>query len=290
MKLALGTAQFGLDYGIANGTGQISIAEARTLISMAKAANIDVIDTAAVYGSSEFCLGHIGVEDFRVVTKLPAMPQDTKKPALWVRSQIEGSLARLGCNSVYGYLVHRPEDLATDDGDEIAGALREIREDGLAAKVGISIYDPAQIIDASRRLNLDLVQAPLNLLDRRIIDSGHARALKENGVELHARSAFLQGLLLLGRDHIPIAFDRWKNLLSLWHDWLDCNNVSAARACLDFVSSFADVDRVVVGVDTQRQFSMLLDAAGKPLDQEQIVWPDIRSSDQDLINPSRWKL
>lgn len=290
MKLALGTAQFGLNYGVANSAGQISLAEAGSIIDLAKAANIDVIDTAAVYGESEVSLGRIGAGDFRIVTKLPPMPQGTQNPALWVRDQIELSLARLGCNSVYGYLMHRPEELDDKDGDAIASALREIREDGLAAKVGISIYDPEQIARAARRLDLDLVQAPLNLLDRRIIESGEARSLHEKGVELHTRSAFLQGLLLFGRDQLPTAFDRWRSVLSRWHDWLERHDVSATWACLHFAASFQEVDRVVVGVDSQRQFAMLLEAAGYANEGSQRAWPEIRTDDPDLINPARWKL
>jgi aryl-alcohol dehydrogenase-like predicted oxidoreductase len=290
MKLALGTVQFGLNYGVANSAGQVSLVEAGAIIDLARAANVDVIDTAAAYGESEVSLGRIGVGDFSIVTKLPPTPLGTQKPALWVRNQFEASLARLGCNSVYGYLMHRPEELDGENGDAIAGALREIREDGLAAKVGISIYDPEQIARAARRLDIDLVQAPLNLLDRRILESGEARKLREAGIELHTRSAFLQGLLLFGRDSLPAAFDRWRPLLLRWHDWLESQDVSAARACLDFAASFQEVDRVVVGVDTQRQFAMLLEAAGHADEGSQVAWPDIRTDDPDLINPARWKL
>lgn len=290
MKLALGTVQFGLNYGVANSAGQVSLAEAAAIIDLARAGNVDVIDTAAAYGDSEVSLGRVGVGDFRVVTKLPPMPQATQRPALWVREQIEASLARLGCSSVYGYLMHRPEELDGESGDAIAGALREIREDGLAAKVGISIYDPEQIARAFRHLDLDLVQAPLNLLDRRIIESGEAGKLHEKGVELHTRSAFLQGLLLFGRDAIPAAFDRWQPLLSRWHDWLERHDMSATRACLDFAASFREVDRVVVGVDTQRQFATLLEGAGHADQRAQVPWPDIQTDDPDLINPAKWKL
>ncbi|MDK4736452.1 aldo/keto reductase [Rhizobium sp. CNPSo 3490] len=288
MKLALGTAQFGLNYGIANSAGQISATEAVAILETAKASRIDTLDTAAAYGHSEASLGRAGVAEFKVVTKLPPMPSEVEKPDVWVRKQIEASLARLGVDSVYGYLMHRPEELAGRNGDAVASALQEAKQDGLVSRIGISIYDPRQIDLVSDRLDIGLVQAPLNLLDRRIVDSGKAKQLFERGIELHTRSAFLQGLLLFERDALPPAFQRWSALFDRWHDWLDTEQVAATKASLDFACSLSEVHRVVVGVDTQRQLSMLVAGLNKP--GVNAGWPDLRTADLDLINPARWKL
>ncbi|KRB50984.1 hypothetical protein ASE04_13815 [Rhizobium sp. Root708] len=288
MKLALGTAQFGLNYGIANSAGQISATEAVAIIELAKASRIDTLDTAAAYGESEVSLGKVGVSEFKVVTKLPPMPPEVDKADVWVRKQIEASLERLRLRSVYGYLLHRPEELAGRRGDAVASALQEARQDGLVSRIGISIYDPEQIDLVSHRLDIGLVQAPLNLLDRRIVDSGKAKQLFERGIELHTRSAFLQGLLLFERDALPPAFKRWSALFDRWYDWLDAEQVAATKASLDFACSFSEVHRVVVGIDAQRQLSMLVAGLTKP--GVNAAWPDLQTTDVDLINPARWKL
>lgn len=288
MKLALGTAQFGLNYGIANAGGQVSALEAAAILELAKACGIDMLDTAAAYGESESGLGKAGVSEFKVVTKLPPMPPQVERPDVWVREQIEASLARLGVASVYGYLVHRPEDLVGKGGNAVAAALREARQDGLVSRIGLSIYDPEQINLVSGHLDIGIIQAPLNLLDRRIVDSGKARQVVERGIELHTRSAFLQGLLLLDRSALPPAFKPWSAVFDRWYNWLDVEQVAATKACLDFACSFSEIHRVVVGVDTQRQLSMLVAGMNSP--GANTGWPDLRTTDTDLINPARWKL
>ena len=75
-KLSIGTAQFGLDYGIANKLGKVSFDEVQKILSEAKRHNIDTIDTAAAYGNSESVLGTSGVEQFDIITNLPEIPDN----------------------------------------------------------------------------------------------------------------------------------------------------------------------------------------------------------------------
>ena len=142
MKLALGGAQFGLAYGISNQSGQVSRQVARRIVGLARRAGVDTIDTAIAYGDSEACLGEIGVDDFRVVTKLPPMPEDIADVAGWVRAQINESLERMGLMRVYALLLHRADQLLGNRGQALAEALQHAKQDGMVAKVGVSIYDP----------------------------------------------------------------------------------------------------------------------------------------------------
>src|SRR5262245_11114754 len=109
-RLALGTAQFGGAYGI-NGTGEVSDAEMRDILKLARAGGISVCDTAALYGHSEARLGAASLSGWRVVTKLPGLPTDVTDVNRWVRATIEASLNRLRVSSVWGVLVHRSADL-----------------------------------------------------------------------------------------------------------------------------------------------------------------------------------
>lgn len=286
MKLALGGAQFGLAYGISNQSGQVSRQAVREIACLARRAGVDTIDTAIAYGDSEACLGDIGVGDFKVVTKLPPMPDDTADVALWVRAQIKGSLYRLGVAHVHGLLLHRANQLLGDRGQALASALQCAKHDGMVTKVGVSIYDPEQLAAIIPVCAPDIVQAPLNLLDRRIEASGWLQRLHDAGVEVHTRSTFLQGLLLMDRAAMPPHFDRWHMLWDTWQDWLAAHAFSATRACLQYPLSLPQVDRVVVGVASAAEFVMLLGDA--EFSSAAAELPDLACSDPDLINPSNW--
>ena len=220
MKLALGTVQFGLHYGIANEAGQVSLGEAQSVLSLAKANEIDVLDTAIAYGASEEVLGKVGIDGFRVVTKFPSLPDDQNNVAHWVIEQVRESLARLGQKKLYGLLLHRSEDLLGSKGGQLLQALADLKNDGFVQKIGFSIYSPDEIDEVYKKIKIDLVQAPLNVVDRRLQSSGWLDRLKDDGVEVHTRSAFLQGLLLMERSKIPQKFSRWSHLWDQWHEKL----------------------------------------------------------------------
>lgn len=287
MKLALGGAQFGLAYGVSNQSGQISRSVAREIVGLALRAGVDTIDTAIAYGDSEACLGEVGVGDFKVVTKLPPMPDSIVDVSAWVCHQIKGSLDRLGAARVHGLLLHRADQLLGPHGRGLAGALLHAKQDGLVGKIGFSIYDPEQLAAIMPVCRPDIVQAPLNLLDRRLETSGWLQRLHESGIEVHTRSAFLQGLLLMDRAAMPPRFERWDALWDTWQAWLGTHGLSATRACLQYPLSLPQVDRVVVGVSSTAEFRILLDdaAVDVPIDT-----PDLVCSDPDLINPSNWNL
>lgn len=284
-RLALGTVQFGLPYGIANQAGQITRATAKTMLQFAAAKGIDTLDTAIAYGESESCLGEAGNQGFKLVTKLPAVPDGHSDINGWVREQIIASLSRLGVHAVHGLLLHRPDQLLRAGGKVLFQALQDLKEAGLVQKIGVSIYAPSELDVLIPRYRFDLVQAPFNLVDRRLHTSGWLQRLKDDGVEIHTRSAFLQGLLLMPRLAIPSKFDLWKDLWDKWHNWLACHSVSAVQACLTYPLSFPEVDRVVVGADSVSQLEQIIGAAHGVAPDD---LPDLRCDDENLINPAHW--
>ena len=286
-RLALGTVQFGLPYGIANQLGQVTRPEAMAMLQLAAENSIDTLDTAIAYGESEACLGEIGTQSFKVVTKLPAVPEDDTDVSKWVNQQLSESLSRLGCTSIYGLLLHRPEQLLGPNGEELYKALQTLKDKGQVQKIGVSIYSPDELNALMPRYHFDLVQAPFNLVDQRLSSSGWMRRLKDFDVEIHTRSLFLQGLLLMRKAEIPAKFLPWDRLWQTWHKWLDDHSVSAVQACLAFSLSFPEIDRVVVGADSKKQLAQIIDAA-KP--QRIIDMPNLKCDDENLINPARWRI
>ena len=146
MKLALGTAQFGLPYGIANQSGQVSREEVKEILTIARLNYIDTLDTAITYGESEACLGEVGLDGFKVITKLPAFPENIQNINSWVNNQMQASLKRLNTSSLYATLLHRPEQLLTSKGDALWRSLEKLKEDGFIDNTTISLrfqkYEP----------------------------------------------------------------------------------------------------------------------------------------------------
>ncbi len=284
-RLALGTAQLGQRYGVANRTGQPDLAEAVSILAAARAAGIDIVDTAMAYGDSEQVLGRVGVSGLRVVTKLPPLPADTVADlAGKLRRDIGASLERLGTTGVYGLLLHHPGDVFGPNGATLVETLRGLQRDGLVKKLGVSIYDPAELEPLMRAFDIGIVQAPYNVLDRRLETSGWLDRLSRAGVEVHTRSAFLQGLLLL--DEQPPQFAAWRGLWSRWNAWLAEHRLAPLAAALGFVLRNPAIARVVVGVETAAQLrGIAASADALPLE----VPAEFASADLDLIDPSRWK-
>ncbi len=287
-KLAIGTAQFGFSYGIANPHGQVDAMSAAAILGLAARHGIRTLDTAMAYGNSEETLGNIGVSDWQVVSKLPEIPPNVVHVGAWVEAQIRHSIKRLRVDSLYALLLHRPQQLLEPRGAEIYAAMQHARRAGLVQKIGISIYEPSELDVILGSIQMDMVQAPLNLWDRRMVDSGWAARLKEMGIEFHARSVFLQGLLLMPQANRPKKFKRWQAVWQAWDGWLQETGLTPIAACLRYVLAMKEVDKVIIGVDSVAQLQEILNAAEET--SGTVSAPQWSSPmDSDLINPARWE-
>lgn len=285
-RLALGTAQFGLQYGVANTGGRVSVDTAAAILSEAWSNGLDTLDTAIAYGESESRLGEIGVQGWRVVSKLPPVPSECRDLPAWVDAQVTSSLARLRIDQLHSLLLHAPEQLSGDRGAELYRALVEVKTNGMAQTIGISVYDPSELALIVSRFAVDVVQVPVNVFDRRFAESGWLRRLHADGTEVHARSIFLQGLLLMLPELRPRYFARWDSLWARWRAWLDESGVTPLDACLAFAASVPEVDRMVIGVDSVVQLREILSSADASVSPPS----DFGIKDRDLLEPSRWVL
>lgn len=285
-KIALGTVQFGLPYGISNTGGQTPLAEAKAILTLARSAGIQTLDTAIAYGNSEATLGTLDVGGWQVITKLPEMPV-TGEAAVkdWVKTQLDDSLNRLGLASVHGLLLHRPAQLNGPDGTTLYRALLEEREKGRVAKIGISIYGPDELDQLPTFMDLDIVQAPFNILDQRMATSGWIARLQEAGCELHVRSIFLQGLLLMQAAARPAYFSRWSALWENWESWLLEAGLTPLQACLRHALNTPGIAKVVLGVDNAAHLADILAAADGALP---LPAPGLAIEDIQLLNPALW--
>ncbi len=253
-RLALGTAQFGLAYGINNTAGQPTQAAVAEVLAAARAAGLTLLDTATAYGNSEARLGELAEEitDFKLITKIGAGP-----PAQ-VAQHLAESLARLSRTRLYGVLFHAFGPVQAEPA--AWSALQAARAAGQVARIGISLYHPheAEWLLAEN-WDMDLVQVPYNVLDQRF--AAVLPRLAARGVEVHVRSAFLQGLLLREPAALPPFFQPLAPKLTRLRALAADAGVPLPAALLLFAAYAPGVARAVIGVDSAANLRENLAAA-----------------------------
>ena len=285
-RLALGTAQFGAAYGVANSSGRLDMAEAAEVLTLASAGGVSTIDTAISYGASERVLGSLGMESWEVITKIATPPAEVVDCEAWFQEEVAGSLGRLGISQLEAVLFHDPEQLLGARGGSLFEGLQSCKEQGLVRKLGISIYDPCSLDWYLDRFALDIVQSPFSLLDRRLETEGWVAVLNERGIEVHVRSVFLQGVLLMSPEERNRSFGAWQRLWEQLDGWIEDTGSGPLEACLGHVVATKGIDKVIVGVDSSDQMEEILSAFGS----EPTVAPDdIQTDDLDLIDPRQWQ-
>jgi aryl-alcohol dehydrogenase-like predicted oxidoreductase len=286
-RIALGTAQLARPYGISNALGAPSDDEAAALLKAARHAAVRVVDTAPAYGSERLLGQHFNQPDVRVVTKTP--PFDDARlgagAAGEVRTSLLASLERLQRDSVHGVLLHHARDLLKPGGERLSAALHSVRDEGLTSRIGVSVYSPAELEEVLQVLEPDLVQLPLNVLDQRFLKNGMIDDLLASGVEVHARSAFLQGLLLMHPSELPPFTERCGGHLRSVMAALGPDPSTRAHSCLDFALS-TGVHVVVVGVARAAQLQELLLPRRPAIPHRDDAWMSI--DDEGVLDPSRW--
>ena len=287
-KIALGSANFGMDYGIANQVGKISQTELDKIISQAEASGIGVIDTAQAYGDAEGRIGSVhSNERFKVITKIGIGIEKTYKSKAVTRL-VRESCERLSRSSLYAVMLHRPEVFLSGFGKSILEELQELKAKNIISKFGVSIYDPCVLSEILKITVLDIVQAPFNVFDQRILSSGWAKKLKDNGTEIHTRSVFLQGILMIPEEKLPKYFlENWPSLFSSWFEYLKSNGNDPLSTALGFALRQPWIDNIVVGVDSAAQLKKVAKVEKSSVLQS---FPNFKCDDEALIDPSKWKL
>ena len=289
MKLGLGTVQFGIDYGISNTSGKTAEEEVARILAVAMRHGIGIIDTAAQYGTSEEVLGRTFPErhDFQIVTKTPRFSVDriTVTEVHNLEETINRSLRNLGVSSLYGLMFHHADDLLTGGSELLWQKIGELKHQGLVRKIGVSVYNARQIDAILDRFSIEIIQLPVNVLDQRLLLSGHIAKLKTAGVKIHTRSAFLQGLLLMDPDRLPPHFDTIKAHLMRYHERLRYHGMTPVQAALGFVTGLDEVDTVICGVNNHQQLEELCVAATS---FHAMDFQDYAITDESILNPSRW--
>ncbi len=289
LRIGLGSVQWGLDYGIANSQGRPSATVVAAMLVRARAAGVALIDTAAAYGAAEEVIGGLGeAADFALVTKtLPWNPAAATVGRIEdVLTGFRESLARLCRERVHGLLVHHADELLAGHGTALWQSLAALRAAGRVGRLGVSVYDPVQLARLLDGYDIDLVQLPLNLYDQRFVRSGLLAVLKARGIEVHVRSALLQGALILDPAALPSHLSSVRELQARWHAAAAARGVSPLAAAIGFCLDQPEVDHVILGCEPSAQLEGLLAAGDSGRGIPELATCAV--ADEVVIDPRRW--
>ncbi len=284
-KVIIGTAQFGLDYGIANSVGKMKTNEIKKIINYARKNNIKNIDTAHAYGDSEQRLGKVGIKGFNVIIKLPAT-EPTYPYDKWVKKSLNSSFKKLKINKADTVLIHNAKFLLNPKmGIKIYKELKKYKNKNIINNIGVSLYSISDLKKIIKKYQIDTVLISLNIFDQRILNKEIINILKKKQIKIYTRSTFLQGLLLMPKDKLPLKFYRWKKKFNMWFNELKIKKVNAYDACLNFVLQNKDVDKTLIGIDDFGQFKDIF----KDKPKFKINYDKFNSNQINrLINPAKW--
>ena len=295
MKLGIGTAQFGLDYGISNTSGKTSLKEVRSILKIAKENGVDVLDTAYSYGDSESVIGKCLPEQnrFRIIIKTPSFKKSryTAADGNTIKSAFYESLERLRLSSVAGLLIHHAVDALAEGSEFLYEVMHELKGKGLVEKIGFSVYTKEQINQLLDLYDFELIQVPVNVLDQRLIKGDELKKLKDKGIEVHARSIFLQGLLLMDPDTIHPFFNEIRLLLQKYKRFLYLNGLSFVEGAIEFIKKIPEIDHIIVGVNNLKQLKANIQSFNRTNNNLNIdSFKEFYINEPKFINPSSWKL
>jgi aryl-alcohol dehydrogenase-like predicted oxidoreductase len=285
-KLVLGTAQFGLDYGVNNNRGKIPEDEISEILYFASNEGLSMLDTAYGYGDSEECIGKalLGMQkDFQIVSKLPKCKRRE------VARICQESLERLNIQRFYGYLVHNIDNVY-EDLTGIWNEMLELKEKGVVKKIGFSLYFPRELeFLLDKKINFDIIQLPYSIFDQRF--NTYFEKLNQKEIEIHVRSIFLQGLIYRNAAELNGKFTKMREKLEALKNISIKNKISMPLLALGFALLNKRIDKVVIGVDSLDNLKENI-AEIQKISSVIDVYDEIallREDNEDIILPINWK-
>ncbi len=288
-KIGLGSAQWGMAYGVSNKKGISSVKEVSKILNYAQTQKIRLIDTAFEYGKAESVLGKNNLNNFKVITKSPSFTNKVikKYDKENLKSSLKDSLVKLNLDSIYGLMIHKANDILKDGSEYLIEGLHELKTQKLVKKIGISIYPEHDLEKIITKFCPDIIQLPINIFDQRLLNNGSLKYLDSLGIEIHARSLFLQGLLLMKEENTPSYFNQWSKKLNEWRYLCKSLSEPPLKIALCYVLNLAYIKFGIIGTENSLQLRETISYLDNPIN---IDLNYFSCDDKELINPSNWKV
>lgn len=295
MNLRLGTVQFGMDYGI-NKQKQPSVSDCVAMLDYATQNGVANLDTAFAYGTAESVVGEflkrktISREKLNISSKLVPNFMDEIAPEDYeakVLELIKGQLKTLGTDYLDVYLYHSARYIYND---ALLSALQVAKKEGLAKKVGVSVYEPDEAKKGLANDKVDFMQFPYSIFDQRMLASG-IFDLPLNGTEIDTRSAFIQGLIIMGENDIPPFLAKAKPIVRKIDEVCAKFNINRVALAMNFVKQQKSISSLVFGVDNMDQLKADIDYFNKEIPSSivNVIANEFKEIEADIVMPSLWK-
>ncbi|MDX8549496.1 aldo/keto reductase [Methanospirillum sp. J.3.6.1-F.2.7.3] len=299
--ITLGTAQFGLNYGVTNKTGCPNDEELYNILNFAHKSGLDFLDTARAYGNAEERLGEIinteELKDFRIVSKLlPFSEIRDEASDCELFSQIDDSVfsscKHLRRSHIDVIMFHRFSDMISWDGKAVERLLFHVKK-GTVGEIGVSVYSPDEAIISIKDKRIKNIQIPFNLLDHRWISQKFLQELKKrDDVKIFARSIFLQGLLINNENFWPKWFSGSKNTVNeIDNITRQLKRKNKLDLCISYVRAFPWITSLVIGVEKTEQLKEIISLTNEPPlnnQERKFVENAFHNIPVRLLNPSLW--
>ena len=296
MELCLGTVQFGMDYGI-KGQKQPSIEQAVAMLDYATQNGIDTIDTANAYGTAEDVVGTflerktVARDKLFVISKFrPNLLDDVKSDEYYkvMRDNLENTLSRLHTDYLDSYLLHSARYIYND---EIIATLNRMKEDGLVRRVGVSVYEPEEAKKCIERSNVEFMQLPFSIFDQRMEKAGVFKDAEKDNIQIHSRSAFIQGLILMEEDEVPPFLVKAKPIVRKISLLCERHGLSRISLAMNYVKLQSRISHLVFGVDNLEQLKENISIFKENISKDIIddIAKEFTDIEADIVMPSLWK-
>jgi aryl-alcohol dehydrogenase-like predicted oxidoreductase len=285
LKIVLGTANFSSIYGINH--KKVKEKELHKIISYCKRNKIHYLDTATVYKNYNL-LSKLNISKFKIITKLKDFSEIKKNNIEEeIINYIENLLKSLKIKQIYGLLLHDIKPMYSKNADTIIRSLELLKKKKLVKKIGISCYK-LKDINLIKKYKFEIVQFPLNIFDQRLLNKKTFSLLNKKKIEVHARSIFLQGLLLQDFKKLPNYFNKWKNEILKYENFSKKSQKSKFELCVNFIKQQKLIDMMIVGVENKNQ----IDQIRKQLNKKNFSfnYNFFSQLDDKLILPYLWKI
>jgi aryl-alcohol dehydrogenase-like predicted oxidoreductase len=285
-KLVLGCAQFSERYGFDALESGISRAEKQKILNLAKVKNIDTLDTANGYGSSEEVIGSLGAKDFKVNTKLPISFGKYFNSNDFILHWYNSTIAKLKIKNLNNVFFHRSEQLKSEFGASVYRELKKLKNENKISGIGVSVYSPNELTSLINQYDFDIVQIPFNIFDVRFNNTPLIDRLKDSNTIIQVRSIFLQGILLQPFELLPSYFSSSKAVFNDYERELNSVLMSRQEYCVSYVAQMDFIDEIVIGFQSEDQLREVAEIDVNLIKNLR----NFRCANADLIDPSKWQL
>ncbi|MBJ57384.1 MAG: aldo/keto reductase [Rickettsiales bacterium] len=283
-KLIIGTANFGSNYGRFNTKDFILEDEAKEILELGSRYECNILDTANDYQNSEKIIGNSGVKNLQIITKLGFSNPDLTIEEDLLEKILKQSLDRLKASKLYCLLFRKPIILTKEKFYPLWKEAENLKKKKIINKIGITIYDPDELDIILEKILPDVVQLPFNIFDNRFTRSGWLDKLHSSNVEIHARSVFLQGLLLQNTNNLKGYLNKYNYIWRKYKKWIRDENLNPLDICMSYVNSQKKISKIVIGINSPKQLEEILNF--KQTSMELPEW--MMKIKNDMIKPNKW--